>query len=142
MGLTDWLLGNRTVIWSRDARLMAFRIEVARGDGTVVEKMITEDALAASRLGAIELVQALFDHPLDRIAVGLVARREWFTHRAIVAAVELDLLRVGRTAPRRADPAPEDAAYRENSEKSKRSPRKKRPALAPRNPRLPLYDPR
>lgn len=75
MSFTSWLLGERIVTFERRHDLMAFQITVTRRDGLSICKHITDEELMVSRVPPIEIAQRLFDHPLDRVAVGIVARR-------------------------------------------------------------------
>jgi hypothetical protein len=155
MGLLDWIMRGRSVTWKHDHRADRFEISVERADGSRVVGRITALELAASRVPSIELAQRLFDHPLDRVAVGLAARRDWRIPgpaRSLIVAGSRDLSQATDDLARRArerrpslygaHPASEDRAYGENFEKSMRSPREIRPALGPPNPRLPIYRPR
>ena len=90
MSFTSWLLGERRVTFHRREDLQSYVITVTRSDGSEISKQITDEELMASRIPPVEIAQLLFDHPLDRVAIGIIARRTlWNDHalRAFISSV-------------------------------------------------------
>lgn len=87
MSFTSWLLGERRVTFERRHDLATYVITVIRSDGSKVSKQITDQELMTSRIPPIEIAQRLFDHTLDRVAVGIIARRTLWNDDALRAFI-------------------------------------------------------
>ncbi len=87
MSFTSWLLGERRVTFDRREDLAAYVVTVIRSDGSEISKQITDEELMRSRIPPIEIAQLLFDHPLDRVAVGIIARRTLWNDHALRAFI-------------------------------------------------------